>query len=85
MTETKSIIIKDMRTPKWIRVLLSLTAGFIVPISIGIIVDSSAMQWTGFVFGILLMIGFAAVDGKRTTFKTIAEAKAYLDTLEQGK
>lgn len=82
MADTK-IIINDLRTPKWFRVMLSVTAGFIVPIGIGIAVDSSAMQWTGFVFGILLMLGLAAADVKKTTFKTIAEAKAYLDTLEK--
>jgi len=82
MSETK-IIINDLRTPKWFRMMISITAGFIVPIGIGVVVDSSAMQWTGFVFGILLMVGLAASESKKTTFKTVAEAKAYLDTLEK--
>lgn len=82
MSELK-IRINDNRMPKWTRMFLSLVGSFVIPISIGILADSTAMQWVGFVFGCFTMIGLAVHEDKKTTFKSVDEAIAYLNSIKE--
>ena len=66
------------------RYLLSLVT-MILPISIGILTGSVAMQWMGFVMSLVLImiIGFAL--GKPNKELTIEEARARLDELAKDE
>lgn len=54
----------------------------VTPITIGIIVNSDAMQWVGFILGSLAVIGFANQVNKNNTVHSFAEARALLDKME---
>lgn len=69
---------------KWFRRLvgdMTMVAG---PIAIGIVCDSSAMQWVGFILGIIMLLATAWQSADKTTFKGTAEARAYLDKIDAG-
>ncbi len=55
------------------------------PILLGRAVDSTPLQWLGFVFGLLIVSGIAMSIHGRTTFKTTDEARAYLDKIDRGE
>lgn len=57
--------------------------GVVVPIGIGILVDSAAMQWAGFILGLFIMMGLgkAAVDPRRYT--SVQAAKDALDAMRE--
>lgn len=63
---------------KWVRTLLSMLFAVMLPVGIGIYAQSSAMQWVGFSFGVLAVLGWAVGDAKRTTFETYDEAISFL-------
>lgn len=71
----------------WVRNLAAMITLVFGPISLGIWAGSSAMQWAGFLFGILLFFVAMKIISDRATgkHKTIAEARAYLDKLEGGQ
>ncbi|QTG12387.1 hypothetical protein G6M86_03630 [Agrobacterium tumefaciens] len=74
------ITITDLRKPVvWLRRLFALATLVFLPISIGVYVGSSAMQWAGFVFGILFAIAIANQD---KSFATKQEAIAHIESLE---
>jgi hypothetical protein len=54
------------------------------PILIGVWVGSAAMQWLGFIFGILLLLGMAFSNQSKNTFASTDEARAYLDKIDRG-
>lgn len=63
---------------KWLWNLISIVLAVVIPVSIGIAVNSTAMQWVGFFFGVLSIFGWAAKVSKETTFSTYNEAIEYL-------
>lgn len=78
---------RNMRRVIWWRILASNIALVIAPIGVGIALDSAAMQWAGYIFGFLAMLGF--VSRLTTTSKregmTIQQARFHLDKLERGE
>lgn len=81
--EKVEIVIKDMRTPRWIRSLAILWSLVFFPICLGIYAGSSAMQWAGFFFGIICMVALAKEGTGEKSFKSVAEARSYLDGVIQ--
>lgn len=83
MPDKTEIVIRDMRTPKWIRGMVVL--GFLVffPIGLGIYAGSSAMQWAGFLLGVLATFAMAKQGTGEQTFNSPADARAYLDGIIQ--
>jgi hypothetical protein len=68
-----------------LRVLIRMAAvvnGIVLPIGLGVLVDSTAMQWVGFVFGLVLMIGVANQIRKENTVHSFDEARRLLDRME---
>jgi len=84
MTEAKNITITIINKSRISRAFLTganITMSFVLPVALGVILDSVAMQWVGFLFGILVMIGTVRHIQKDLTFSTVEQAKAYLDRL----
>ncbi|MEL6467067.1 MAG: hypothetical protein AAFQ58_19065 [Pseudomonadota bacterium] len=82
MTENPTTI--EIRTnPKFRlgRSLYSLTTVFAV-LGSGIIAESNAMQWAGFVLLAVLAIALSATTAKRNSSLTIEEARKLLDEIE---
>lgn len=85
------IIIEDRR--QWVLGIRRLAVGVllvIIPISIGILTDSGAMQWAGFVGGIAVMAAYISSKNEKdgAVFRTfivdnITEARAVLDQIER--
>jgi hypothetical protein len=73
------IVIKDVRTPKWLRALIAMSFLVFFPICLGIYAGSSAMQWAGFFFGVLCSIALAKEQVGQKAFNSPADARAYLD------
>lgn len=69
---------------KVMRVTFSTLALTAAPILIGVFVESAAMEWLGFTFGILLLFTLAFSGQSKTTFTTTDEARAYLDKIDRG-
>lgn len=67
---------KDMR---WLGVLTSIVFSVVGPILLGILLDSTAMQWAGFIFGLFAILGIIYRDSKNNTFDNVEAAKARLD------
>lgn len=65
----------------WRRLLTALLLA-VVPIAAGIAADSAAMQWSGFVMGLLLFGSLAVKSANEHTFRTVDAAKAFLDQLK---
>jgi hypothetical protein len=68
----------------WFRRLVGGMTMLLGPIAIGIVCDSPAMQWVGFVLGITMLLAIAKQMADRTTFKSTDEARAYLDKIDAG-
>lgn len=83
-----TITIKDERMPlsKWLRMLGASVVLVFGPIAIGIAAGSSAMQWAGFIFGLLTLLAFAKkmTEGDAKVARSIAEARRFLDDLEKA-
>lgn len=77
--ETVNVVVIDSRVPAFLRRLISAVVSVGAPIGIGIAAHSSAMQWVGFMFGILFFVGLAAKE--KHQFKTKEDAKAFIDSL----
>jgi hypothetical protein len=54
----------------------------LVPIGLGVALDSAAMQWVGFILGCFAVISFANIFNKNHTVHSFDEARALLDKLE---
>lgn len=71
------------------RIWLSRAASFVVmsilPITIGVVLNSPAMQWLGFVFSILAILGLVHRWNVDTTFNTTHEARLFLDKIDRGE
>jgi len=63
---------------------LSYGAIGMMPILVGVLLQSAAMQWVGFLFTILFVFALAARSKNRTTFTSIEEAVRYLEE-QDGK
>lgn len=79
------ITVTDMRLPAWCRGVATMTMIIFAPIAVGIFTASSAMQWAGFVMGILSLMAWAKNKNTDTRFTSITAARAYLDKLEGEK
>jgi hypothetical protein len=80
------IVISDVRTMgRFYRTLTALTSIVVLPVGIGIVAASDAMQWAGFVGGMVILLAFAHSDNSRHTFKTTDEARAFLDKIDRGE
>lgn len=74
-------IIDSRKFTSYLRKLISSCAYLFAPVALGVYLDSAAMQWIGFVMGLIMMSVWAYNDP--TKFTTIADARAYLDKLER--
>ncbi len=54
----------------------------VAPIALGAVLQSSAMQWAGFIFGMMFLLTMGINIIKKTSFTTVEEAKAHLDELK---
>jgi hypothetical protein len=68
---------------KYFRLSFGLAVLVIAPTALGIVADSTAMQWVGFVFTLFTVLAIATNMAKKTTFQSIDEARAYLNELEK--
>jgi hypothetical protein len=62
--------------------LLAILNGVIVPIGVGVLVDSAAMQWAGFILGFFVVGGIAKASMDKDRFTTVDAAKARLDQMK---
>lgn len=67
---------------KWLRNIASMLLCACGPIAVGIVADSTAMQWVGFIFSAFLIISIGRGKLRENTAYTIAEAHALLDQIE---
>lgn len=72
-------LINSSKTTVWFRKLVSIVGAVCAPIAIGAYLESSAMQWVGFIFGSVTVIGMAVSESKKNTFDNIEAAKRRLD------
>lgn len=82
----KTFVIIDQRGP-WTKFLRNVVSSFllcVLPISLGVVVDSMAMQWVGFFWSALTVFGIAMSGLGEKRAYTIAEARAVLDQMEAG-
>jgi hypothetical protein len=84
-TEPIEIRIVDMRCGAWARRLAAIIGMAVVPICIGILADSAAMQWIGFMMSLLLIVNFARDTQNQSTFSTTAAAIAHLEAMDHSK
>lgn len=82
MSEVKIYINGPHGWARWSRRLITGLALTMAPIGVGIAGDSTAMQWLGFVMGILILLVAAKADADRHTFSSTAEARAHLDKID---
>lgn len=80
MSKTHTIVIADDRLWKSVISDIVTFAMILAVIGIGVVLDSSAMQWTGALM--LWCIAIGRAFGHKN--KTIAEAREYLDNLEKS-
>lgn len=88
MSERITITIIDARrNVRWWTTLFSIVVSVVGPVLLGVLLESTAMQWVGFIFGLLSIMGIVYRDTNRNSFKSIEAAKARLDELtrEQGE
>lgn len=76
------ILVHETPAKSWLRDLSSV-ACFVALIGIGVLLGSSAMQWTGAVLGFLVLLNHGARIDKDNRF-TIADARKRLDEIEAG-
>lgn len=61
---------------------ISLTVLVLTPIAFGAVMNSSAMQWVGFLFGLLFILTSVAKFNRETTFASVDEAIRHLEQLK---
>ena len=82
MEKTKIIIIHETAIQSWMRDA-STFALFIALIGVGVILESSAMQWVGAIIAFITTASHMSGAHKKAS-KTIAEARTFLDDLESN-
>lgn len=78
MIKPTIILLRETWPQSWLRDASTL-ALFVALIGIGVLLGSTAMQWTGAIVGFLTIITWA---GRHRTHLTIDQARARLDELE---
>lgn len=78
-----TIDITDNRCSRAVRFIFVFAMLSIVPISIGIVAGSTAMQWMGFGLSIVLLIGWSRVDNITKRFTSIDDAIVHLNNLKK--
>jgi hypothetical protein len=81
MADREVIIITESVRQSWLRDASSVAA-FVALIGIGIVLDSTAMQWVGAIIGFLLITQRMSRLVKDNRF-TIEEARKRLDEIEE--
>jgi len=82
MEKKLTITIIDNRATAYFRATWSAMLLVLLPILVGILCNSAAMQWAGFVFGFLTFFGLVARLLRQSTSHTLSEARQFLDALE---
>lgn len=82
MTDKTITIVNASTLGRTVPRVLYLIAGVIAPIAVGVVVDSAAMQWAGFVLGFFCVGGIAKASMDRDRFTTVEAAKARLDQMK---
>lgn len=82
MADRQIMIIKESARESWLRDTSSVVS-FVALIGIGIVLDSSAMQWVGAILGFIVILDRANRLFKNNRF-TIEEARKRLDEIERG-
>lgn len=82
MTNTTITIINSSTLGRTVTRSLAVFNGVIAPIGVGVLVDSAAMQWAGFVMGSFIALAFAKMSLDPYRYKTADEAKAALDAMK---
>lgn len=77
-------IIDGRRHMRWLGTVLSISLTTVLPILLGVQLQSTAMQWIGFVFALLTVIAITHRESNRNTFDNIDAAKRRLDELKEG-
>lgn len=81
MTRPKIIIIRETVAQSW-----AIDAGtfllFAALIGLGVLLDSGAMQWAGFIVGMAIAVSWAR---RKETHCTIEQARVRLDEIEDGR
>lgn len=85
MSGTCNIAIAKTAWGTWVRSAIVLVTMSLAPIYVGIITGSSAMQWVGFTWGLVLMALNVAAFANRKRFRTTDEVRAFLDKLDRGE
>jgi hypothetical protein len=72
---------------RWVQTMVFTAITVIAPISIGVWVGSTAMQWLGFLFAfmLLLAIGMKSVEKDTRKVHTFAEARRAIDEMEAAE
>ncbi len=78
------IVIMDSRLKNSLRETISTLVVLIAPITLGIAMQSTAMQWVGFVLGFMAVFSYANRIVSENTRHTITEARQLLDALEKA-
>jgi hypothetical protein len=68
--------------PTWMQLtqkVIAIASATVIPIGIGVALDSPAMQWLGFVFSILSVLGLTYTKKNDNTHKTFVEAIMWLE------
>ena len=80
----KEVTIEIKTNPKvsWMRVA-AVTVSFMTPVGIGVVTDSAAMQWTGFIVGMLILVGMAVALVDQDKGLTIEQAQARIDEIKR--
>lgn len=81
MSPRITINIVDSRLPKFVRITIMLIVVIVMPISLGVLLNSPAMQWVGFAFTLLAVIAMVQQNDVATKFDSVDAAKAYLDKI----
>lgn len=72
-------LIDARRNRRWLGTLLSISLTVCLPIGLGVALDSTAMQWLGFIFALLALGGIVFSNTKGNSFDNVDAAKARLD------
>jgi hypothetical protein len=84
MSEKRFFVVIDDRLWKSAARDLISCCSLLVAVAVGVVVDSSALQWIGGLMWVLWFFARTSRDVKNKTYGTIAEARAALDELEES-
>jgi predicted RND superfamily exporter protein len=80
MTRRITVTIVDSRRWAWLRRAVAVFVVAVCPILIGVVLDSAAMQWMGFVLSVLMILVLAVVSPLKVT---VEDAIAYLADVDK--